>query len=124
MKLSKVMAILAVVFTLMAVFACKDPVGPSNPEVSTVEAVNFSPKEGEVGPGDKVTLTTNTAGAMIYYTINGTEPTKASPSFYQTGTVTVNEALTIKAFAVKSGMKDSAVSSASYTIDPKATGVV
>ena len=50
----------------------------------------------------------------IYYTTDGSEPTASSTEY--TAAISVTEAVTLKAIAVKDGMNDSAVASVSYTI--------
>ena len=80
----------------------------------TVETPTFSPASGTYTGTQSVTLSSKTEGATIYYTTNGTAPTTSSTKY--TGAITVSSTTTIKAIAVKDGMKDSAVSSATYTI--------
>lgn len=79
-----------------------------------VATPKFSVAEGEVAEGTEVAITSATEGATIYYTVDGTNPTAASAVY--TTPVVINEALTIKAIAVKDGMDDSAVATAAYTI--------
>ncbi len=79
-----------------------------------VAAPTFNPAAGAVAEGTEVTITCATEGATIYYTTDGTNPTAAS-SVYSTPVV-INEALTLKALAVKEGMDDSAIATAEYTI--------
>ena len=74
----------------------------------------FSVASGAVDSGTEVTISCATDGAEIYYTTDGTEPTASSTEY--TGAISITEAVTLKAIAVKDGMNDSAVSSASYTI--------
>lgn len=65
-------------------------------------------------PGEVITLSSNTAGATIKYTTNGTSP---GPSNGTVGTtVTINSSLTIRAYAYKAGMNDSTISSMAYTV--------
>lgn len=75
-----------------------------------------NPDSGAVTVGTQVILTTATMGASIYYTTDGNTPTTAS-SLY-TAPITINEAKTIKAIAVKSGISNSSVMKVSYTIAP------
>jgi hypothetical protein len=63
-----------------------------------------------------VTMTSETPGAEIYYTTDGTDPSYTSNRY---GTpFTLTSSTTIKAIAVKTGMADSAVVTASYTYTP------
>ena len=80
----------------------------------TVATPAFSVASGEVDSGTEVTITCATEGAKIYYTKDGTEPTASSTEY--TAAISVTEAVTLKAIAVKSGMNDSTVASVSYTI--------
>ena len=80
----------------------------------TVSTPEFSVASGAVDSGTSVTITCSTDGAKIYYTTDGTEPTAESTEY--TAAISITEAVTLKAIAVKDGMNDSAVSSASYTI--------
>ena len=61
-----------------------------------------------------MTISTTSAGATIYYTTNGTTPTKSSTEY--TAPIPVSTTTTIQAIAVASGFFDSTVSSATYTI--------
>lgn len=74
-----------------------------------------TPAAGAVNIGTPVTLATTTAGATIYYTDDGTEPTAESGTEY-TEEISITEPVTIKAIAVKEGMTDSEVLTAAYTI--------
>ena len=84
-------------------------------EWGTVAAPTFSVVAGEVDKGTKVTITCTTEGAAIYYTIDGTEPTAGSTKYESE--IDITAATTIKAFAVKSGMKNSTVAEVTYTVD-------
>lgn len=64
--------------------------------------------------GSKIGITSSVAGATIYYTLDGTEPTSLS-SVYTASKVTINSACTLKAIAIKDGISSS-VASASYSI--------
>ncbi len=66
-----------------------------------------------------VSITCETDGATIYYTLDGTEPTTSSVKY--TGAIEVLQTQTIKAIAVKDGMLDSIVSTANYTKENKET---
>ena len=82
--------------------------------VRKVATPTFDPAAGEVMAGTTVTISTTTEDATIYYTVDGTEPTTESEVY--TEAITINEDMTIKAIAVKDGMTNSDVATASYSI--------
>ena len=73
----------------------------------------FSPNGGSFGGTLNVTLSSASASADIYYTLDGTVPTLASTPY--TGPITINANTTIRAIASGEGYIQSAVSSASFT---------
>lgn len=85
--------------------------GSSTPTCATP---SFSPAQGTYTSAQNVTISTETEGATIYYTLDGTAPTVNS-SVYSSA-ISVSETTTIKAIAVKDGNNNSAVASATYTI--------
>ena len=80
----------------------------------TVAAPKFSIAGGTYNKAQSVAITSATAGATIYYTTDGKTPTTASTKY--TKALTVSKDTTIKAIAVKTGMNDSTVTTASYVI--------
>ncbi|MCM1530686.1 MAG: M6 family metalloprotease domain-containing protein [Bacteroides sp.] len=74
----------------------------------------FNPNGGAVTEGTRVTITSSTPGATIYYTQDGSEPTVKS-TVYSSPIVTTRQ-VTLKAFAVKEGWENSAVATATFTI--------
>jgi hypothetical protein len=62
-----------------------------------------------------VTIGTATSGATIRYTTDGSTPSSTVGTVYS-GPVAVSSSLTLKAIAYKTGMTDSLVASAAYTI--------
>ncbi|WP_308635192.1 sugar-binding protein [Paenibacillus silvisoli] len=84
------------------------------PPVQTAAAPVFNPSPGTYAAGQSVTLSTETAGAVIRYTTDDSTPTAASAAY--TGPIAVETTTTVKAVAMKAGMNDSAVSSGLYTI--------
>ncbi len=82
-------------------------------EASVVNAPTFSPAEGNYDEPQNVTISTTTDGATIYYTTDGNDPTTSSSVY--SSPIAVSTTTTIKAIAVKSGMTNSAVASATYT---------
>ena len=81
---------------------------------SQVATPSFSPVGGTYTSAQSVKITSATSGATIYYTTNGTAPTKSSTQY--TGPITVSSSMTLEAIATASGFFDSNVASASYTI--------
>ncbi len=77
-------------------------------------APTFTPAAGIYTSAQTVTITSATDGATIHYTTDGTDPTESSTLY--TAPITVSKTTTIKAIAVKGGMDNSAVASATYTI--------
>jgi len=107
--------------TIKAIFAGDDNYKPQTVSYTlnvvdnrdAVAAPTFSPAAGEVEAGDEVTIN-SVSGATVYYTVNGSNPTTES-TLYE-GPITIDEAKTIKAIAVLSGYKPSAVAEAAYTV--------
>ena len=102
-----------------------------NEELEQVAAPTFTPAAGEYTAAQSVEIACATEGAAIYYTTDGTDPTAASTAY--TAAIAVGETMTIKAIAVKEGMADSEIASATYTIainqsvtfaDPKSKEVI
>lgn len=84
-------------------------------EQTQVAAPVFAPANGTTFV-DKLTVTASspTEGATIYYTKDGAEPTTGSDKFPTEG-VTLTETTTLKAIAVKDGLDNSEVVTATYT---------
>ena len=78
------------------------------------EAPTFTPGAGETFTETlDVVLTSATPGATVYYTLDGSEPTTASSVFGEK--ITLTETTTINAIAVKDGLSNSSVASATFT---------
>ncbi len=75
----------------------------------------FGIAEGTYIGEQSVTISCATKGATIYYTTDGTTTPSSSSTEY-TGAISVSSTTTIKAIAVKDGLTDSEVASATYTI--------
>ncbi|MCX6113284.1 MAG: chitobiase/beta-hexosaminidase C-terminal domain-containing protein [Proteobacteria bacterium] len=106
--------------------ACKDGMDDSD-VVSAVYTINsgnptkvatptFNYSTGTYTPPIYVTITDSTPSTSIYYTTSGTAPTSCSGNLY-TSALTINTTTTLKAIACKSGMTNSDVQSATYTIN-------
>lgn len=96
-------------------FPNSDIVEASYTIATPVATPTFSLAEGTYTSIQTVTISTDTEGADIYYTIDGSEPTTSSNKYSKP--ISVDETMTIKAIAVKDGMANSTVASATYTIN-------
>ena len=67
--------------------------------------------QAEISGGKRITITSATSGATIYYTTNGATPTTSSTRYSGAFDLPVASNATIKAIAVKSGMTNSEVAS-------------
>jgi alpha-tubulin suppressor-like RCC1 family protein len=76
----------------------------------------FSYATGSYNTNLSVVVTCDTPGATIHYTTNGNNPTTSDPTVASGGTVPVNQSLTLKAAAWKTGMATSAVDAATYSM--------
>lgn len=80
----------------------------------TTGTPTFSPAAGTYSAPQSVTISDTTAGATIYYTVDGSTPTTSSTQY--TGPITVSTTATVNAIAVSSGNQNSAVATVTYTI--------
>jgi uncharacterized repeat protein (TIGR02543 family) len=116
MKTQKSTAV-AVLFAILAGFclfaACEQPTD-SKPQV--VAKPTATPAGGNYATAQTVTLATSTEGADIHYTLDGTTP--AATSTLYSSPITISETKTLKAIAVKTGMTNSDMLTAAYTIAP------
>jgi hypothetical protein len=74
----------------------------------------MTPNGGTYTGSVPVSLQTSTAGASIYYTIDGSTPTQSSIPY--TGAMTLTSSAVVKAKAFKSGYNPSGETSASFTV--------
>jgi Chitobiase/beta-hexosaminidase C-terminal domain/Regulator of chromosome condensation (RCC1) repeat len=82
--------------------------------LGTVASPTVNPPAGTYSAAQSVTLSTSTAGAVIRYTLDGTDPSSSSPIYF--GPVTVDWTSTLKARAFKADYVPSAVTTAAYTV--------
>ena len=93
--------------------------GGSPVEPDYVYSPTFSPDAGSYENSVTVTLSSNTSGASIYYTTDGSDATTSSTLYESPFTLT--ETTTVKAIAVKNN-KISILSTATYTITSSGQG--
>lgn len=75
--------------------------------------VTVSPAAGSyLTRGDAVTLSSYPADAIIYYTVDGSEPTRSSAVY--TAPITSDKDFTVKALACREGYEDSEVATAEF----------
>ncbi|UKK56981.1 chitobiase/beta-hexosaminidase C-terminal domain-containing protein [Prevotella communis] len=82
--------------------------------IKKVETPTFSVAEGVILEGSTVELVSETDGATIHYTTDGSNPTASSATY--SSPITINADVTIKAIAVKDNWDDSEVASVTYNV--------
>lgn len=95
-------------FFYMDIFVKSSEVTP------VVSLPTFNPVGGDYTTTQNVSISCETDGATIYYTINGDNPTEESEIY--SSPIEVSSTTTIKALARKDGMLDSGIASATYNI--------
>ena len=75
----------------------------------------FSPAAGTYTSAQSVVISTSTPGASIRYTTDGSTPSETAGTLY-TGPIPVSATTTLNAIAYETGLLDSVMASASYTI--------
>ena len=83
----------------------------------------FSPAGGIFNTAQSVTISSTTDGATIYYTTDGTDPSSTNGTVY-TAAIPVSTTTTIKAIAIKEGLLNSEIATATYTIVNKTEATV
>ena len=83
----------------------------------TCATPTFSPVAGTYNAAQSVSLNCKTADATIYYTTDGSDPTKSKSRLVYSDAISVTTTnTTIKAFASKDGLIDSEIASANYVL--------
>ncbi len=88
--------------------------GKENDNGGKTATPTANPEAGAVANGSKVALASTTAGAKIYYTVDGSNPTQSSTEY--TAPIEITQAVTIKAKAYAAGHTASDMLTAAYTI--------
>lgn len=76
-----------------------------------------SPAGPSIKPGSEVTITSSTEGAKIYYTVDGSDPSKSSTRKVYNTPIKITGTMDMKSCATKPGMENSDTTSTHYIID-------
>ncbi|MEK8029834.1 beta-1,3-glucanase family protein [Ideonella sp. DXS29W] len=95
------------------------PQGVEAEAADKVKPPVFSLPSGTYGTHIRVTMQSATVGATLHYTLDGSKPTENSPIFGFPLEISGNT--TVKAIAVKKGLKNSTPASAQYTLTGNGT---
>ena len=87
--------------------------------IETVATPTFTPASGNYTEAQNVTINCATAGADIFWGYDGENFVS-----YDGSTILVNKTMTLYAYAMKSGMNNSAVAEANYTIKQLPNGAI
>lgn len=115
MKKHKWFAVISAMVMALAAFGCKTDTETEWKDKTYCSAVTFTSEA--TADGVKVTMATTTEGAVIYYTTDGTLPTKKSTKYSKA--VEFTKDATVKAIAIKEGIENSPVSIATVSIKEK-----
>jgi len=88
----------------------------TNPHQGNVASISFTPVGHYFSSAQNVTITCPTTGAIIHYTINGEEPTESDAVIASGSSILVDQDLTLKAKAWKTGWITSDTESEGYQI--------
>lgn len=127
-QILKVISVLVFFLVYFSVFGCKAETETeyiTKTETEYVEKNYAKPviftAEDVAGAGVKVTMSTATKGAKIYYTTDGIEPTEKNILY--SSPVNFIKDVTVKAVAIKTGMENSPVSVATVSMTEKTVTV-
>ena len=110
----------AVVIYINGIYGSSDVSTFSYTMMERVKAPTASPEGGAFESGKCcVYLATETPGASIYYTTDGSQPYKYTSTLYKSSGINLSSDTTIKAIAIKVGMVDSYTSTFSYVVKSK-----
>ena len=115
MKKHRWIAVISAMIMALAAFGCKTDTETEWKDKNYCSAVTFTSEA--TADGVKVTMATTTEGAVIYYTTDGTLPTKENTEYSEA--VEFTQDATVKAIAIKDGIENSPVSVATVSIKEK-----
>ena len=111
-KIIKINIIVLIIFSSM-IISCSGNSDSSDQQQVSVPV--FSVNSGTYQIGQKVEITTETDGASIKYTVDGSDPSDTNGIDY-TSAINLTQSVTIKAQAFKDGYKKSTITGESYII--------
>jgi len=113
-KYTKIITVFTVILlNILIITACD--IGTNQEDTKSVSTPSATPASGTYTTTQIITLTTATSDAAIHYTIDGSNPTTGSTLY--TSPITISTTTTLKAIAIKSGMANSEIFTAVYTIN-------
>lgn len=87
---------------------------------SKVATPSFAPEGGYYRQSGNVTVNCTTAGATIYYTLDGSDPNQSSATIAAGATLSLNDIFMLRAKAFAPGMEPSDTHSAAFEVGAKA----
>ena len=120
-KLIKLSTLIIGVVMAICFASCNTDTQTEYVDKTYATAVTFTVTETATTGILSVTMATATQGADIYYTTDGSEPTAQSTNY--TAAVLVSKDTTFKAIAIKEGIENSPVSTATISIKEKTVEV-
>ncbi|RAU98158.1 S-layer homology domain-containing protein [Paenibacillus sp. YN15] len=87
----------------------------SGVKLKQVQPITASPEPGGVPPGTTVALSTSTAGAQVWYTLDGSDPLSSAARILYAEPIPVQSGTAIKACGVLAGYDPSPVALLAYT---------
>ncbi|HUE42328.1 MAG TPA: chitobiase/beta-hexosaminidase C-terminal domain-containing protein, partial [Candidatus Sulfotelmatobacter sp.] len=102
-------------------FINSQPASQTYTSTTQTATPTFNPTAGSYAGAQTVTLADSTPASKIYFTVDNSTPAPGvgSTQLYS-APITVNQTITIKAIATSTGLSNSAVASALFTIGPAA----
>jgi glucosylceramidase len=117
----KIWANLLCLSALLFVSGCGGGSTSTPPQIQTAATPSFTPAGGTFTSAQTITLSDSTSGATIYYTLDGSSPTTSSSKY--SSPLSIAGTTTVNALAAASGYDNSAVGTATYTINLPAAPV-
>jgi hypothetical protein len=83
---------------------------------NTVATPHFSPLYGDITTDTLIHITCSTMSAAVHYTLDGSEPTEASPLYEEAFTIPQAGEVTVKARAYRSNWNPSEIAETTFTV--------